>query len=66
MNKELFMQIVFDAREYGNYLMWKKELHQIMRVLIGTECNVALRFIAYGSPCDTIDEYLCMAELTCF
>jgi hypothetical protein len=30
------------------------------------KCTAALRCIAYGAPCDTNEDCLCMAESTCF
>jgi hypothetical protein len=80
-NKEL-LKIVFGVQEYDDYFMCKKDCTSFLKKkdCIGLwgfslvqKCMAALRYIAYGAPCDTNEalcdtneDYLRMAESTCF
>ncbi|XP_071676980.1 uncharacterized protein [Lolium perenne] len=65
MNKDMFMKIVYGAREYDDYFMIKKECTYLWGFTSIRKCTAAVRCLAYGSPPDTTTDDLRMAELTC-
>jgi hypothetical protein len=64
MNKELFMKIVQDVREYDDYFKYKKDCTRKWGFTSVQKCMAALRCIAYEAPPDTSMDYLLMAEST--
>jgi hypothetical protein len=64
MNKELFIKIVHDVREYDNYFKYKKDCTGKWRFTSVQKCMAALRCIAYGALPDTSVDYPRMAEST--
>jgi hypothetical protein len=64
MNKELFMKIVQDVREYDDYLKYKKDCTEKWGFTSVQKCTAALWCIAYGGPPDTSLDYLRVAEST--
>jgi hypothetical protein len=66
MNKELFLKIVQGVREYGEYFMCKIDCTGLAGFTFVQKCMAALRCLAYWSPSDSTDDYLRLAESTCF
>jgi hypothetical protein len=66
MNKKMFMKIVFSVREYNEYFICKPDCTRLYGFSSIQKCMGALQCIAYGAPCDTNEDYLRMAESTCF
>jgi hypothetical protein len=64
MKKDLFMKIVQGVREYDDYFKYKKDCTGKWGFTFVQKCMAALRCIAYGSPLDTLVDYLRMAEST--
>jgi hypothetical protein len=64
MKKDLFMKIVPGVREYGDYFKYKKDCIGKWGFTSVQKCTAALRCIAYGSPPDTLVDYLRVAEST--
>jgi hypothetical protein len=60
------MKIVLCVREYNDYFMCKPDCTGIYGSSSIQKCTAALWCIAYGAPCDTNEDYLCMPESTCF
>jgi hypothetical protein len=65
-NKGMFMKIVFGVREYDTYFMCKQDCTSLRGFSSIQKCTTAMRCLAYGAPVDAIDDYLRMAESTCF
>jgi hypothetical protein len=66
MNKKMFMKIVFGVREYDDYFMCKPDCAGLYGFSSVQKCVASLRCIAYEAPCDTNENFLRMAESTCF
>jgi hypothetical protein len=66
MNKETFMSTMSGVREFDDYFMCKPDCTRLYGFSSVQKCTAALRCIAYGAPCDTNEDYLRMAESTCF
>jgi hypothetical protein len=66
MNKEMFMKIVFGMREYDDYYMCKPDCTRLYGFSSIQKCTAALWCIAYGASCDANEDYLRMANSTCF
>jgi hypothetical protein len=60
------MKIMFGVREYDDYFVYKPECMGLYEFSLVQKCTAALRCIAYGAPCDTNEDYLRVAESTCF
>ncbi|XP_071681603.1 uncharacterized protein [Lolium perenne] len=65
MNKEMFLKIVHDVREYDKYFMAKKDCIDLWGFTSIQKCTAAMRCLAYRAPPDTANDYLRMAESTC-
>nr|XP_051206936.1 uncharacterized protein LOC127322030 [Lolium perenne] len=65
MNKDLFLKIVHDVREYDTYFMAKKYCTGLWGFTSIQKCTSSTRCLAYGAPPDTANDYLRMAESTC-
>ncbi|KAK1653219.1 hypothetical protein QYE76_071024 [Lolium multiflorum] len=65
MNKELFLKIVHGVTEYDKYFMTKKDCTRLWGFTSIQKCTAAMRYLAYGAPSDTTNDYLRMEELTC-
>jgi hypothetical protein len=46
--------------------MWKPDCTGLNTFSSVQKCTAALRSISYGAPCDTNEDYVCMAESTSF
>jgi hypothetical protein len=66
MSRKLFLKIVYAIREYDSYLRCKLDCTGMAGFSILQKCTVAMRMLAYGSPGDSADDYLRMAESTAF
>jgi hypothetical protein len=64
MDKDLFIKVVQDVREYDDYFKYKKDCSGKWRFTSVQKCTAALRCNAYGAPPDTPVDYLRMAEST--
>ena len=64
MKREAFMCIVHGVREYDYYFMLKKICTTMVSFSSIQKCTATLRFLVYGAPADTQDDYLHMAEST--
>jgi hypothetical protein len=66
MNKEMFMCIVYEQREYHVYYMCKKDCTGLVGFISVQKCIGALRCVSYGDLPDTQDDYICMFDSTSF
>ncbi|XP_071678302.1 uncharacterized protein [Lolium perenne] len=65
MNKELFLKIVHDVREYDTYFMAKRDCTGLWGFTSIQKCTAAMRCLAYEAPPDTSNDSLRMVESTC-
>jgi hypothetical protein len=63
-NKDMFMKIVQDVREYNDYFKYKKDFIEKWGFTSVQKFTAALQCIAYGAPPDTSVDYLRMPEST--
>jgi hypothetical protein len=66
MSQKLFLKIVYALREYDSYFRCKLDCTGMAGFSALQKCTVAMRMLAYGSPGDSTDDYLWMAESTAF
>jgi hypothetical protein len=66
MNKETFMKIAFARARVWRLLHVQVDCTRLYGFSSVQKCTDALRCIAYGAPCDMNEDYLRMAESTCF
>ena len=64
MNKPLFMHIVDRLSNEIQYFRRKKDGLRRISLSPLQKCTAAIRVLAYGSPADTVDEYLRLGETT--
>ncbi|KAK1698194.1 hypothetical protein QYE76_014891 [Lolium multiflorum] len=57
MNKDLFMKIVYGAREYDDYFMAKQDCTVLWGFTSIQKCTAAMRYLAYGAPPDIANDY---------
>jgi hypothetical protein len=60
------MKIVFSMQEYDDYFMYKPDCTGLYGFSLIQKCTATLQCSAYGAPCDTNEDYLRIAESTCF
>jgi hypothetical protein len=65
MNKKTLMKM-FGVRECDDYFMCKPDCTGLYGFSSIQKYTAALRYIAYGAPCDTNKDYVHMTESTCF
>nr|XP_051212291.1 uncharacterized protein LOC127329927 [Lolium perenne] len=65
MKKELFLKIVYGVRKYDKYFMAKQDCTCLWSFTLIQKCTAAMRYLAYGAPPDTVNDYLRMADSTC-
>jgi hypothetical protein len=65
MNMELFMKMVYGVREYDEYFKRKKKPTRLVGFSPVKKCMALVRYLAYGTPPDTQDVYLCMSNCVC-
>jgi hypothetical protein len=66
MSRKLFLKIVYALRDYDSFFRCKLDCTSMAGFSALQKCTVAIRMLAYGSPGDSTDDYLRMAESIAF
>jgi hypothetical protein len=64
MSRKLFLNIIYVVQRFDNYFIFKKDCAGMVGFFSLQKCTSALRMLAYGTPGDSHDDYICMAEST--
>jgi hypothetical protein len=65
MSRELFLVILNGVRDYNDYFEAKYKCTSKIGFSSYQQCSAAIRQLAYGVPCDLIEDYMRMSESTC-